>query len=150
MPAVKIPKVPKSVRDRIAVGIRGVNETIDVWWQEDFKREMPEVYGQLALSQRLLRRLTCRKGFFPWWPNEGIDIRDYLLSKIPLWRIKNDVDDQCAREEQIEYANSTPSYLENNRVLNLKVDLVSGIGNFSFTMTATEAAARLIALQTTS
>lgn len=145
----KIRPVPQEVYNRIRAGIRGVIETIDVWWVDDFRPEMPEVYGETALVQRLLRRLTCPKGLFPSWPYEGLDTKQYLLSKVPLWRIKTDVEAECLRDEQVDRVIATPSYLNNNTVLriHLYIEPVGGSA-FDFTMTSDEASTRLVELQT--
>lgn len=139
--------ISKTTKASLLAGNRGVPETIDIWWEEDFKPEMPEVSGMLALAQRLLRRITTPKGFFPWWPNEGINIHEYILTKVPTWRIKSDVESECLRDEQVETIIATPEYRDGGKSIYLELFVVSKVGNFNFTMTATEASASLIALQ---
>lgn len=125
-----------------------LEETRDLHLVGDFLPEMPEVTGRVALLQRLVRRLTTPPGIFrKWWPNEGINVPDFVLSKVPTWRIRALVEAQCERDEQVREARARVVTL--NGGLGVRVDLfiTDADGSFAFTMNVTEAAASLVALQ---
>lgn len=124
-----------------------LGETSDIYLLGDMRPEMPTVSGFDALAQRLIRRLSTPRGFFPFWPNFGLNIRKYSLSKIPTWQIAHEVQDECLKDEQVKDVIVTPTYGDQGRSVRLDVYVTAAVGNFTFSMAATDAAATLIALQ---
>lgn len=122
-------------------------DTTDTWLLGDFLPNMPEVSGITALAQRLVRRLQTPRGLFPFWPNFGLDVRQFALSKTPPWQIASQVEQELLKDEQVQSVIVTPSQTDGGRALRLDVFVAAAVGNFVFTMTATEAAATLIQLQ---
>lgn len=122
-------------------------ETTDIYLLDDMNLEVTEVSGVVALVQRLYRRLTTPTGMFPWWPNEGYDCRDALLSKTPLWKIKTAIESQCTRDEQCISAVATLVKSADGKTMNITVAIKTEEGDYAFTMQITEAASTLIALQ---
>jgi hypothetical protein len=128
-----------------------VDQTTDIWCDgEDMRPEQPEVSGALCVAQRLMRRWTTPKGLFKFWPNEGHDARQYLLSKEPPWRIKSALEAEALRDEQVEICQVTPTLLDNGATLNLDGFFTTKLGVFKFSMNVTDAAATLIALEAAS
>lgn len=119
----------------------------DLHLASDMDLEGSEVTGVVALAERLLRRLTTPKGMFPWWPNEGYDARDALLSKQPLWRIKTAIEAECERDEQCLSAVATIVMSTDGKTMTIKIAALTEEGDFIFTMGITEAAGTLIAVQ---
>lgn len=128
----------------IADGNRDVAATVDVFHDGDFLPEMPEVVGVVALAQRLARRIQTPRGFFPWWPNEGLDISEFLLSRTPTWQIANQVKEEIKRDEQVSDAHVKATLSTDGSEVRVEIFVVSEIGPFAFTMTATEASAQLL------
>ncbi len=128
-------------------GDRSALATIDLWWEEDARPDMPMVAGIYAIGQRLYRRLVTPRGFFPFWPNEGLGISKYLLSKPPLWVVKTEVEAECKRDQQVENVIVTPQLTSNKTLLLIDIFFTTPFGAADLTMTATEAAATLISLQ---
>jgi hypothetical protein len=114
-----------------------IDSTIDLYGVEDFLPTMPAVSGRVALAQRLARRLTMKRGQFPWWPNDGYDIRNALLSKREPHRIAADVEEECEKDEQVEAVKATLTVEGTNATLRLLV--ADADGPYEFTMTISEA-----------
>ena len=108
----------------------------------------PEVSGVRAVAQRLRHRLITRRGTFPWWPDYGNDVRQYLLSKAPAWRIAKDVELELLKDEQVDAVGVGVEFLDNRRRIRLVIAVAcSAVKNFRFTMDITQAAGQLVALQ---
>ena len=124
-----------------------VAQTTDLWHDgEDFSREMREVSGERAAAQRLLFRWTKSKDRKPFL-GEGVDAREYILGKEPLWRIKVELESEGVRDEQIETCTVLPSRSDDLTQLLLDGFFSTKLGTFKFSMAITEAAGALIALQ---
>lgn len=106
-----------------------------------------ECSGLLALACRLIRRLSTPRGFFPFYPNFGLDIRRYSLSKTPTWQMAHEVDDELRKDEQVKDVVVTPTVGDGGRSVHFDIFIQSEVGAFTFSMTATQAAATLINLQ---
>lgn len=111
---------------------------------------MPEVSGGLCVAQRLMRRWTTPRGFFQFWPNEGHDVRQYLLDKAPPWRIKAALEAEAIRDEQIDVCVVTPTLSDDGTTMNLDGIFTTKFGVFKFSMGITDAAATLLALEAAS
>lgn len=127
-----------------------LGNTTDLYLLGDMTPDCRECSGFLALACRLIRCLQTPTGFFPWWPLWGLDIRKYSLSKVPPWQIADDVDKALSRDEQVKNVLVTPAVTDQGRTINLSVLVQSEVGNFTFTMSANEAAATLLTLQKSS
>lgn len=122
-----------------------LDETRDIYLVSDLRPEMPEVSGVDALAQRLLLRLTTPKGIFPWWPDEGLDVTTYALSKEPDYRIAAAIKAECERDEQVDLARVEID--RSSGRLRFTVFAFSPLGDFKMTMGITQAAATLLALE---
>jgi hypothetical protein len=128
----------------IAEGDRSAAATVDVFHDGDLVPECPEVAGPVALAQRIARRLKTSNGFFPWWPNEGLNISDYLLSRTPTWQIENQVKEEVKRDQAVVDAVVVATLSEDKRDLLVKIFVTSVFGPLELTMTANESSARLL------
>lgn len=125
-----------------------LEETRDLALDGDMQAHAPDVAGVLCVAQRLRRRLTTKRGTFPWAPTFGTDVRQYLLSKVPAWRIAKDVEFELLKDEQVVAVGVGLELHDNGRRIRLIVAvLCSAVRNFRFTMDITEAAGQLVALQ---
>ncbi len=140
-------KLLKEARALIEDGDRSVSATIDVWWEDDALPEMPLIAGLLVVGQRLYRRLITPRGFFRQWPEEGLGLSKYILTKPQLWVIKNDVEAECMRDPQVLHVMATPQFVNSGTMLNISLFFTTEFGAGELTMTATEAATTLISLR---
>jgi hypothetical protein len=124
-----------------------LNETRDLALLPDMSPEGREITGVEALGQRLAFALQTPFGFFPWWPNRGHDITQYLLGSTPLWQIADGIKGECEKDEQADEAIVSAEYRESGRLLAVKIFVISPLGLFTMTMSATEAAATLISIE---
>lgn len=108
---------------------------------------MPPVTGGECVAHRLLRRWTTPKGFFRRWPNSGHDVRQYLGDKQPIWRIKNALENEAAKDEQVTFCLVTPTLSDDGTFITLDGVFATKLGVFKFSMTVTQAAGSLIALE---
>lgn len=125
-----------------------IDATTDVACVEDFLPDMPTVSGRVALMHRLARRLQTQRGRFIWWPNFGTDLRVFLLSKTPPAAIASAADAECRKDEQVINVTTSVEVLDSGRALHLTIQVTDATGPFAFTLTITQAAASLVALQT--
>lgn len=122
--------------------------TRDLALEADMAPHAPEVVGTRAVAQRLRRRLVTRRGTWPWWPTFGTDLRQFLLSKVPAWRIAKAAEAELAQDEQVQGVVVQAEVLDGGRRIRLRIFVKSSeVRNFNFTMDITEAAATLLALQ---
>lgn len=131
----------------MALDLTDIENTIDVYCVDDFLPHMPEVRGRVALAQRIARRLITPRGTFPFWPNDGTDMRAFLLSKATTPQMAAAAKAECLKDEQVEDARVEAEFLTTTSV-RLMIYLEDSLGPWSFTMTIDEAAAALVALQT--
>jgi hypothetical protein len=122
-------------------------ETRDLACVTDLTPEMREVTGVVALIHRLARRLQTPRGRFPWWPNFGLDVTQYLLSKTPAWRIQRDIEDECLKDEQCLGCRVRVDQSRDGREMTLTIGIETEEGDYVFTMSVTQAAATLVSLQ---
>jgi hypothetical protein len=110
---------------------------------------MRVVTGNEALMHRLARALQTPRGRFPFaaWRNRGTDLRQFLLSKVPPWRIARAASAECELDEQVERAQARIEVLDGGRRLRVLIQVETAEGTFAFTMTMAEAAATLVELQ---
>jgi hypothetical protein len=122
-----------------------LDNTIDTHCAGDFLPHMPQVRGITALAQRLLRRFQTPRGRFIFWPDFGTDLRDFLLANVPADRIATAAAAEADKDEQVERAEASATY--EGRTVRLVLTVTTAEGPFDFTMSISEAAVRLIALQ---
>lgn len=125
-----------------------LDETVDLDLDGDMQPHAPTVSGTMAVARRLRRRWTTRGGTHPWWPQFGTDLRQYLLSKTPAWRIAKDAEFEALKDEQVDAISMLVEILDSGRRIRMRgIVVCSAIRNFRFTMDITEAAGTLVALQ---
>jgi hypothetical protein len=124
-----------------------IENTVDVWCLDDFLPHMPEVRGRIALAHRLVRRWTCPRGRIPWLPNDGTDLRQYLLSHARPADIAQAAKSEALKDEQVEDIQITVEVLDSGRQLNLAIEVTDADGPFVFTLNITEARVTLIGLE---
>jgi len=122
-------------------------ETIDVYCVTDLSPDMPEVSGRVALAHRLARRLQTERGRIPWWPNDGTDLRKFLLAKAAPSRIAAAAEQECLLDEQVEDAQADAQLSSDGKECSLTIVVTEAEGPFTFTLSITDAALTLVALQ---
>lgn len=136
----------------MAVDLTKIDGTIDIYCIDDFLPNMPTVKGHEALCQRLIRRITTRRGQLPFWPDDGYDVRDALLSKKRPHDIAAAVAAECRKDEQIQGGGSINVSAElssDGKTLTLAFEAVAGETPFTFTLLVDDAAVSLVSLQKT-
>lgn len=113
----------------------------------DLTPDMREVTGVVALTHRLARRLQTPRGLIPFWPNFGLDVTQYLLSKMPAWRIQRDIEDECLKDEQCLGCRARVVQNRDGREMDIQVGIETEEGDYVFTMNVTQAAATLLSLR---
>lgn len=124
-----------------------IENTVDVYGVDDFLPHMPEVRGRLALGHRLARRLTCPRGRVPWLPNDGTDLRLYLLAKKTPGEIAQAAKLECLKDEQVERVTASVEVLGSGTQMILTLIVEDAAGPFKLTLTIDVAAETLIALE---
>jgi len=123
-----------------------LGETTDLYLLNDMTADGRECSGYVALACRLVARLQTPRGFFPWWPKFGNDLRRYSLSKVPTWQMAHEITEQLKQEQQVKDVVVLPTLGDGGRSVHFSITVQAEVGAFSFTMTATEAAATLVGL----
>ncbi len=129
----------------MAANFNSITATVDVHCIDDFLANMPTVSGRTALVQRLIRRITKRKGQFPW-TEKGIDIRDYLLSKRRAQDAAADVYAECIQDEQVAELVVFAELSNDGRDLSLSFEVTDAEGPFTFTLEIDNAVISLVTL----
>jgi hypothetical protein len=124
-----------------------LSETTDLYLLGDMTADGRECSGYVALACRLVARLQTPTGFFPWWKTFGLNIRKYSLSKTPPWQMAHEITEQLKLDEQVKDVVVTPSVSDLGRAILFNILVQAEVGAFTFTMSATEAAATLVGLQ---
>ncbi len=119
-----------------------IDETIDVYCVSDFLARMPTVSGRVALAHRLARRLSMPRGIWPWAQDDGTDLRQFVLSKVPPQRIARATIIECEKDEQVESIDVI-RLTRTDRTITQRLQVNDGDGPFDFTLTITEAAAQV-------
>ncbi len=128
----------------ISQGDRSAAATVDLFHDGDLVPSCPDVAGPVALAQRLARRLRTSKGFFPWWPNEGLNISDYLPSRAPTWQVENQIKEEVKRDQAVVDAVVVATLSTDGRELGVEAFVTSVFGPLELTMSASESAAKLL------
>jgi hypothetical protein len=126
-----------------------ISETRDISCISGHRADMPIVTGHIALMHRLARALQTDRGRFPFpaWRNRGTNMRQFLLSKVPPWRIARAASAECELDEQVESAEARVDVLDGGRRIRTNITVTTAEGTFAFTMTMAEAAQTLVELQ---
>jgi len=99
------------------------------------------VSGNVALCQRVARRLTNPRGAWFWAPNECTDIRAYMneaMTAEKLASIKGDIERETLREEEVQTASADVSF--NQAAMTLTIHLTgttNTTGPFAFVLAIT-------------
>jgi predicted mannosyl-3-phosphoglycerate phosphatase (HAD superfamily) len=120
------------------------NTATDVPWLDEPEPNMPPISGRKAHAQRQWRRLSTSRGRFPWWPNDGLDIRDFLLSKQEVSFIERAIRDEAEKDEECDEA-AVEVIREGPRgdmTINISID--DGDGPFDFTLLVSQARTILV------
>lgn len=124
-----------------------ISATVDIYCIDDFLPDMPVVTGRTALAHRLARRLQTPRGRFPWWPNFGTDLRQYLLSKAKPTAIASAAEAECLKDEQVEDVTCFVEVLNGGRSMRVVIQITDADGPFVFTLEISQAAETLLDLQ---
>ncbi len=124
-----------------------ISETVGFWSLGDFRPEMPTVSGGTALVHRLIVRLQTARGRFPWWPNFGTNMAQFLLSKATPKQIASAAEAECRKDEQVKQVTATATVSNGGRAIILEIRVVTSSGPFLFTLSITQAATELLSLQ---
>lgn len=120
-----------------------LDETIDIHCVADFLPHMPEVSGPTALAHRSTRRLTMPRGIWDWAPDDGTDMRAFLLSKVPPRRIARDALLEVEKDEQVASVDTSVVQTNKDIALALTITPEDADGPFDFTLTIDEATAKI-------
>lgn len=99
------------------------------------------VSGFTMMAQVCVRRLFCRKGALLSDPLYGIDIRDFLGSRIvatDLTRIQALCQAELNRDERIFSATVVATYTTSTKTLDLKINGVGAEGPFSLVLSVAD------------
>jgi hypothetical protein len=124
-----------------------IGETVGIWSLGGFRPDMPKVSGTTALLHRLVARLTTRRGQFPFWPNFGTRLSDYLLSKATPSAIAAAAQAECLKDEQVQSCQASAQVEDAGRRIRIAIRIVASSGPFIFTLAVTQARTDLIDLQ---
>jgi len=124
-----------------------IEATVGIWSLGDFRPDMPKVSGVVALVHRLCLRLQTKRGRFPWWPNFGTNIAQYLLSKTPPAQIAAAAEAECRKDEQVQQVKCEATLEDSGRRVRLDLQTVASSGPFALSLSITQAKLELIALQ---
>lgn len=121
-----------------------LDETVDFTLETMF----PTVVGLEALGLRLARRLETPRGWFEGHPDDGTDLRQYLLDHATPSEIAAAAVAECRKDEQVEYVRATVTVLDEGKRIQLALAVLATSGGSAvFTLTATAAAVSLVSLQ---
>lgn len=112
---------------------------IDVSCTLDIDPSLRLVSGNELMREVIVRRLTCRKGSLLSDPLYGIDIRDFLNSRIDskaLTRIQSIVTGELQNDERILSVTSVASFNTTTKTLTLQMQGQGASGPFNLTITA--------------
>jgi len=99
------------------------------------------VSGQVALCQRIARRLTNPRGAWSWAPNECTDVRAYLnesFTQAQIHQVKADIERETMREEAVQTANAEVQF--NSSTMSMTIHLsgtTNNVGPFVFVLSVT-------------
>lgn len=129
---------------------------IDLYCADDMRLDMPTVSGRMNLGLALLRRLTTPNGRFSWldldgvtvrgWPEYGLDLRGFILSKTNADTIARAAEGECAKDERVHAVTATAVYTAANAIA-LTLEITDEDGPFVLTLSISDAAATLVSLQ---
>jgi phage baseplate assembly protein W len=103
----------------------------------DLDPMMAVVSGTTMMAQVCVRRLTCRKGSLLSDPLYGIDVRDFLNSRIDggsISRIQGLVQGELERDERIDTAEVKASFNSTTKKLTLIISGTGALGPFSLVL----------------
>lgn len=118
---------------------------VDISCFPDFDPNGTLVSGNVALCQRICRRITNVRGAWFWSPNDCTDVRNYLnatLTRDAQQSIKADLEREMLREEEVATANAAVS-ISNLSTLGQIVNIhltgtTSKNTSFSFVLSVTQ------------
>lgn len=111
----------------------------DISCTTDMDPSLRLVSGSELMREVIVRRLTCRKGSLLSDPLYGIDIRDFLNSRIDskaLTRIQSIVTGELQNDERILSVTSEASFNTTSKTLTLQMQGTGASGPFDLTITA--------------
>lgn len=120
---------------------------IDISSYPDYDLLGTLVSGNVALSQRIARRLTNPRGAWSWAPNECYDIRSFLNAQMTsekLAEIKNGIERECLREEAVNTITATLSWSSADQRLTASLSGSTSTGAFSFVLGVTSVTLTLL------
>lgn len=109
------------------------------------------VDGTTMMAQACVRRLICRKGSLLSDPLYGIDVRDFLNSRIDAAalnsRIPAQVQGELLRDERIQAVSVAATYDSSTKALTLDIRCVGAAGPFGLVLSVTsgEVTAQILA-----
>lgn len=109
------------------------------------------VSGTEMMAQAAVRRLMCRKGSLLSDPLYGIDVRDFLNSRVDAVALRQKIPaliiGELTRDERIDTVVVVATYNQNTKVLNLDIKCTGATGPFSLVLSvaAGEVTAEILA-----
>lgn len=104
-----------------------MTDTIDVYCIDDLSPTMATVTERTALAHSIARRLITPTGQASWWPQYGIDLREYLGSKVPRSAIGAAALIEIRKDERVSDAQVTVTEVTPTQIaLAVDVQTVAG------------------------
>lgn len=127
-----------------------IEDSRDLWLSGgEMTPEGAEATGTLALCQRLERALNTDRDFFPYkhLRNRGYNVAANLLANTPLYAIRTGIEEECKQDEQVSDAAAVVTRNADGSLSISGAVASPTLGNFTFTMNATDAAATLLTIE---
>lgn len=91
------------------------------------------VSGRRGLAQEIANRLISPRGSYLPDPEYGFDVRAFLNESIgigEIFRIESGVESEALKDERVDDADATVTYIESSASLRIELRLVDGQGPF--------------------
>ena len=96
-----------------------------------------EVSGVMVVVQRILRRITTRKGTVIGCPNDCLDIRDFLRAgNTPqaLAGLQGQLQAEIAKDEAVTSVSANVVYSTQTGTMSITLSIVTGLGPFTLVL----------------
>lgn len=106
------------------------------------------ISGQAAVGEAVARRLMTPRGSLPFLPNYGTDIRNRLNDTITpeqLASLRSSIEAEAEKDERVERAEATVTYLDASHTLLIALKLTTGTGPFDLVLRVSQLSVELLA-----
>lgn len=102
---------------------------VDVSTYPDLDAQFSLCKGLDGLAQSVWRRLQTAPGALPFYPDEGIDVREYLhegVSMATLVALRNDVESEVMRDERVRRCAVDLEAYDDTLKMSVRVEAMTG------------------------